>query len=42
MFRLSLFMDNDVTGIVLSKEEAGKLQLLNAALRVSSRSTYTS
>lgn len=42
MFRLPLFADDGTMGIVLFGEEEGRLQLLNVALRVSNKSTYTS
>lgn len=42
MFHLSMFADNSAACIVLSKEEKGRLQLMNAALRISNKSTYTS
>lgn len=42
MFCLLLFVDNDATSIVLSKEEDGRLQLLNVTVRISNKSTYTS
>lgn len=41
MFRLPLFVDNDAMGIILSYEEEMPLHLLNSALRVSNKSTYT-
>lgn len=37
MFRLPLFTDHSATGIVLTEEEEMTLQLMNAALRVSSK-----
>lgn len=43
MFRLPLFVDHAVAGIVLTEgEDEGTLQLLNAALRVLKKATYTS
>lgn len=42
MFHLPLFADHGARGIILSEDEERILQLLNAALRVSKKSTYTS
>lgn len=41
MFCLLLFVDHGMTGIILIEEEETTLQLLNAALRVSNKLTYT-
>lgn len=42
MFCLPLFMDHDAMGILLTEEEERTLQLPNATLRVSNKSTYAS
>lgn len=42
MFHLVVFADEDATGLVLIAEQEKKVQLLNVALKVSNKSTYTS
>lgn len=42
MFRLPLFADEGATGLILSEEEKRRWQLLNVALGVSNKSTFTS
>lgn len=42
MFRLPVFEDKGATDLVLFEAEERKVQLLNAALKIPNKSTYTS